>query len=153
MRRREARAYAIQSLYHMEMNETPAAKAVSTVIHEGQDDDAPVPVYTPEQLDYVRSLVEGTDKHRELIDRLLPNYLKGWKLDRLSRVDRQILRLAVYELLIVQEPPRVVVNEAIELAKHFGTEESGKFVNGVLGKMIQELDQLKNEIRKNEEIE
>jgi N utilization substance protein B len=138
----------------MEMNETPAAKAVLTVIHDGQDDDAPVPAYTPEELDYVRSLVEGTAEHRELIDRLLPNYLKGWKLERLSRVDRQILRLAVYELLIVQEvPPRVVVNEAIELAKHFGTEESGKFVNGVLGKMIQELDKLKIELRKNEEIE
>jgi N utilization substance protein B len=132
----------------MEMNETPAEQAVTTVIHDGQDDDAPVPNYTREQLDYVLSLVEGTTGNRDLIDRVLPNYLKGWKLDRLSRVDRQILRLAVYELLFVEEvPPRVVVNEAIELAKHFGTEESGKFVNGVLGKLIQDLDRLRAELK------
>jgi N utilization substance protein B len=59
-------------------------------------------------------------------------------------VDKEVLRLAAYEMIFRDDvPPKVVVNEAIELSKHFGTEESGKFVNGVLGKMIKELDQIK----------
>lgn len=65
-------------------------------------------------------------------------------MDRLSKVDREVLRMAAYEMLYRQDtPPKVVVNEAIELAKHFGTDESGKFVNGVLGKLIKEMDSLK----------
>ena len=67
-------------------------------------------------------------------------------MDRLSRVDREVLRLGVYEMLYRDDvPPKVVVNEAIDLAKHYGTEESGKFVNGVLGKMIKEIDDLKGQ--------
>ncbi|MOA60631.1 hypothetical protein D3C78_1855570 [compost metagenome] len=65
----------------------------------------------------------------------------------MSKVDRQVLRLAVYEMIFRDDVPgKVAVNEAIELAKHFGTIESGKFVNGVLGKMIQDVDQLKAKI-------
>lgn len=93
---------------------------------------------------YVQELVEGAEDNKETIDELLAEYLKGWKIDRLSKVDREVLRLAAYEMIYRNDvPPKVVVNEAIELAKHFGTEESGKFVNGVLGKMIKELDSIK----------
>src|SRR5690242_14989598 len=85
---------------------------------------------------YIQELVEGTESHKTIIDELLTDYLKGWKMDRLSKVDREVLRLAAYEMIYRDDvPAKVVVNEAIELAKHFGTEESGKFVNGVLGKM------------------
>jgi len=140
MKRRLAREYAVQSLYQMEMNETPAEQAVYTVIHEGRDSDEPAPVHEPEDVDFVLSLVKGTSAHIREIDRKLTGYLKGWQLDRLSRVDRQILRLAVYELMYTEgTPQKVILNEAIELAKHFGTEESGKFVNGVLGKLVQDL--------------
>src|SRR5690606_34824565 len=93
---------------------------------------------------FLHSLVTGTVNKLEEIDPLLERYLKGWKVDRLSKVDLQILRLAVYEMIHEDEvPPKVVINEAIELAKWFGTEESGKFVNGVLGKMIKERDELR----------
>lgn len=85
---------------------------------------------------------------QEAIDELLAHYLKGWQVSRLSRVDRQILRLAVYELTQAEDVPgKVAVNEAIELSKHFGTEDSGKFVNGVLGRMIQELDRVKEKLQ------
>lgn len=95
----------------------------------------------------VRELVAGTEEYREEIDNLLTGYLKGWKIDRLSKVDREILRLGVYELVYREDvPPKVVVNEAIEMSKHFGTEESGKFVNGVLGKMIVELEAIKEKL-------
>lgn len=140
MNRRTARSFAVQSLYHMEMNDTPAPQAVHTVIHEGDDSDEPAKVYEPGDIEYVLSLVNGTSQHAVQIDELLSLHLKGWQLDRLSKVDRQVLRLATYELLFNQDvPPKVVINEAIELAKHFGTEESGKFVNGVLGKVVREM--------------
>lgn len=92
---------------------------------------------------FIVSLVDGTLSCLDEIDRNLARYLQGWQLDRLSRVDRQILRAAVYEIFRMEEvPPKVAVNEAIELAKRFGGEESGKFVNGVLGKMLREQDRL-----------
>ncbi|MNP65026.1 hypothetical protein D3C76_1605830 [compost metagenome] len=93
---------------------------------------------------YVTEIVQGAWNHKEAIDGLLVDYLKGWQISRLSRVDRQILRLAAYEMVFRDDvPAKVSVNEAIELSKHFGTEESGKFVNGVLGRMIQEVDTIK----------
>ena len=147
MKRRLAREIALQSLYHIEMNDVSPEVAVETVLEEARSDneadlavgDGDV-VGTP----YLTDLVKGTSKHKERIDETLSVFLTGWKVDRLSKVDRQILRLAAYEMLFGTEvPPKVVVNEAIELAKRFGSDESGKFVNGVLGKLIKELDTIK----------
>lgn len=149
MRRRLARELALQSLYQMRMNEVGSEQAIAMVIDEAeQDNEAELKVGEDRiEPQYVRELVEGTESHRERIDSLLNDYLKGWKIDRLSKVDREVLRLGVYEMVYRDDvPPKVVVNEAIELAKQFGTEESGRFVNGVLGKMILELDGIKGRL-------
>jgi N utilization substance protein B len=146
MRRRLARELALQSLYQMAMNGVASAHAIEHVIEEAQTDDESQLKQTKDTIDPddIKELVEGTITNKERIDELLSDYLKGWQMDRLSRVDREVLRLAAYEMVYRQDvPPKVVVNEAIELAKHFGTEESGKFVNGVLGKMIKELEDIK----------
>ncbi|TKH35187.1 transcription antitermination factor NusB [Paenibacillus polymyxa] len=146
MKRRLARELAVQSMYHMEMNEVDAAAAVDMLLQEAaEENEAEVVIKNAEVLSaYVLEHVRGTWEHKEAIDGLLADYLKGWQISRLSRVDRQILRLAVYEMIFREDvPAKVAVNEAIELSKHFGTEESGKFVNGVLGRVIQELEQLK----------
>ncbi len=83
--------------------------------------------------EYLRAVCSGAwARHRDL-DALLTPLLRGWALDRLANTDRTLLRLAAYELLHTQTPPQVVINEAVELAKRYGTEESGRFVNGVLG--------------------
>ncbi|TCZ77457.1 transcription antitermination factor NusB [Paenibacillus albiflavus] len=146
MRRRVAREIALQSLYQLGMTEVSHEDAIAVAIHEAENDNEgeivlSEPTVSPQ---YVYELVEGTLNHKETIDDLLTEFLKGWKLDRLSRIDREVLRLAAYEMLYKEDmPAKVVVNEAIELAKHFGTDESGKFVNGVLGNMIKQLDQLK----------
>ncbi|MFK7697188.1 transcription antitermination factor NusB [Paenibacillus sp. HJGM_3] len=146
MKRRLAREIAVQSLFQMEMNGVSAQEAIDTIVEEaGRENETDLTLTEGETIstEYIHQLVEGTVTHMRAIDEVLTEYLKGWKMDRLSRVDRQILRLAAYEMLHGQEvPPKVVINEAIELSKHFGTEESGKFVNGVLGKMIKELPQL-----------
>ncbi|MCZ8512827.1 transcription antitermination factor NusB [Paenibacillus filicis] len=146
MRRRLARELALQSLYQIEMNEVTLADAISHVVEEASTEDEAQLTKEKDQISpqYVTELVEGTLQHKQPIDHLLADYLKGWQMDRLSRVDREILRLATYEMMYRDDvPPKVVVNEAIEMAKHFGTEESGKFVNGVLGKMIKDLEKLK----------
>jgi N utilization substance protein B len=146
MRRRVAREIAIQSLYQIEMNEVSAKEAVAMAVHEAENDNEAGLAVAGEKVSpaYVQELVEGTRANLAAIDEMLSAYLKGWQIDRLSRVDREVLRLAAYEMVYRNDvPPKVALNEAIELAKHFGTEESGKFVNGVLGKMIKELDELK----------
>ncbi|MBE9913000.1 transcription antitermination factor NusB [Paenibacillus donghaensis] len=146
MKRRLAREIVVQSLYQMEMNEVGSAEAVEMLLNEAAEENDTERVITNEikLKEYVLDLVNGIWSHKQAIDGLLENYLKGWQISRLSRVDRQVLRLAAYELLYSDDvPAKVAVNEAIELSKHFGTEESGKFVNGVLGNMIRELDKLK----------
>ncbi|MBV6714525.1 transcription antitermination factor NusB [Paenibacillus chitinolyticus] len=153
MRRRVAREIALQSLYQIDMNGVSAAEAVNVAVHEAENDnEAQVDHKEKIMPEYIRELVDGTLSNRDRIDQLLAGYLKGWKMDRLSRVDREVLRLAAFEMLFQEDvPPKVVVNEAIDLAKHFGTDDSGKFVNGVLGKMIKDVDALRENIRSGKE--
>jgi transcription antitermination factor NusB len=89
---------------------------------------------------FVERLVQGTISHRDAIDALIGKYSHHWKVTRMSRVDRNVLRLAAYELAFEGEVPvKATLNEAIELAKRYGTEDSGKFVNGILDRIAQEL--------------
>ncbi|MED4602403.1 transcription antitermination factor NusB [Paenibacillus validus] len=148
MRRRLARELALQSLYQMAMNEVSTGDAVDHVVEEARGEDEGQLTREKDRISEqdVKELVEGTLSHKSQIDHLLVDYLKGWQMDRLSKVDREILRLATYEMVFRDDvPPKVVVNEAIEMSKNFGTEESGKFVNGVLGKMIKDLDTLRGQ--------
>lgn len=95
----------------------------------------------PEEVEeFTRSLVLGVDAHQAEVDRLIQRYSQHWRLERMARVDRNVLRLAIFELLHLPEVPRrVTLNEAIELAKKFGTEESGAFVNGILDRAAQDV--------------
>lgn len=147
MKRRLAREIIVQSLYQMEMNDVDSAEAVEMLIAEASEENETEHVITDEAelKAYVVLHVNGVWEHKVAIDDMLEHYLKGWQMSRLSRVNRQILRLATFEMVFADDvPAKVAVNEAIDLAKHFGTEDSGKFVNGVLGKMIQEIDKLKS---------
>jgi N utilization substance protein B len=141
MKRRLAREIVVQSLYQIEMNGVTGDEAVNIVLEEArQDNEIGADVSELADIDaFTRELVQGVRDNKDLIDQNLVEYLTGWQVDRLSRVDRQILRLAVYELMFRKDvPPKVVINEASEVAKHFGLEENGKFVNGVLGRMLRE---------------
>lgn len=144
MKRRLAREMVVSSLYQMELNEVQPYEALEMVISEVHADDEVSSKKSDEATnEFARTLLQGVNEHKAAIDDLLTKFLTGWQVDRLSRVDRQILRLACYEMVFSNDaPPKVAVNEAIELAKHFGTEESGKFVNGVLAKLLKNLDSL-----------
>ncbi|GAB6990413.1 transcription antitermination factor NusB [Paenibacillus pini] len=147
MKRRLAREIVVQSLYQMEMNQVTSEEAVAMLLSEAGEENDTERVITdePQLTSYVLELVDGTWSHKVAIDDLLAQYLKGWQMSRLSKVDREVLRLAAYEMLYREDvPAKVVINEAIELSKHFGTDESGKFVNGVLGNMIRELEKLRS---------
>ena len=91
-----------------------------------------------EAFDYAQSLVEGTLEHLPEIDDLIRRQAEHWRLERMPAVDRNILRLAIYEFLYETDVPKLVIlDEAIELAKEFGTEQSGRFVNGVLDGILK----------------
>lgn len=94
--------------------------------------------------DFTIILSSGTCQHIESIDRLIEKYSQNWKISRISKIDRNILRISIYEMVYLRTiPPPVTINEAIEIAKKFGSEESGSFVNGILDrirKVIEEGD-------------
>lgn len=95
-----------------------------------------------EDVAFIRRLVEGVVSHLARIDQIIAKAAPEWPLDQISTVDRNVLRLGIYELLFgdyKEVPPKVAINEAIELAKSFGGESSGKFVNGVLGTIYREI--------------
>ncbi len=94
-----------------------------------------------EAFTYARRLVEGASKHGEAIDELIRRFAENWRLERMPIIDRNILRLAIYEMLYESSVPKVViVDEAIELAKKFGSENSGRFVNGLLDGVLKSGD-------------
>jgi len=122
MKRREAREKAVQTLFQLDNTELSINEAINYIIEE--------PVNR-----FYEQLVRGTVENTKAIDEVLTEKLENWSLDRLPKIERTVLRIAVYELLFNEDVPhRVVINEAIELCKTFGDEKSGRFVNGVLSK-------------------
>jgi len=101
----------------------------------------------PQELEFARQLVTGALDHIEEIDRVISRVSKEWQLSRMANVDRNIMRLALYEMLFREDiPNNVSVNEAVELAKVFGGPDSGKFINGILGKVLKNKDEFKQEL-------
>ena len=93
--------------------------------------------------DFVERLVTGVASHLRSIDEMVGRFSSNWKVTRMARVDRNVLRLAAYELVFEPDiPTRATLNEAIEIAKRYGSVDSGKFVNGILDRIAQELDRV-----------
>ena len=93
----------------------------------------------PEVRAFSDRLVEGVVDHKARIDQLLTQYSENWTLERMTGVDRNILRIAVYEILLCQEIPKnVTINEAVEIGKRFGSEDSGAFINGIIDKIAKD---------------
>jgi N utilization substance protein B len=127
--RTKARECALQALYQLDTAGGDAHDALAGILAHFEDVDAETTTFAGE-------LVDGVQAERPAIDEVIQKSSTNWKLDRMARVDRNILRLAVYEILRRGDvPTRVTLNEAIELGKKFGTEESSSFVNGVLDRI------------------
>jgi N utilization substance protein B len=131
--RRSAREYALQMLYQAEASGMPMPEIER---HFWDDTET-----TAEIRDFAGRLARGTVAHRATIDPILVESLEHWRLERLAIVDRNILRLAVYEFLHEPgTPPIVVIDEAIEVARKFGGEDSWQFTNGILDAVRKRLD-------------
>lgn len=129
MKRRTAREKALQALFQIDVSNTDPAFAIEHVL-EGKEGD-----------EYLNRIVYGVVEHKEEIDQLIIENLEKWSIDRLATVDRNLLRIAVYELKYVKNevPENVILDEAIEIAKIFGDDQSSRFINGVLSKVKQKL--------------
>jgi N utilization substance protein B len=127
--RHTGRIVAMQALFQLDAGEASSEAGLSAAATENQA--------SAEAADFAQRLVSGVLLSLPEIDRSIAQAAPQWPLDQIARVDLAILRLAVHELMHVPEtPPKVVINEAIEIAKQFGSETSGRFVNGVLGHVL-----------------
>lgn len=100
-----------------------------------------------EDSSFVEGLVRGVTKNMVEIDKTIEKYAPEWPIDKITIIDRNVLRLGVYELMIAKEvPPKVAINESIEIAKTYGGESSGRFVNGVLGAIFRDLELEENDV-------
>jgi transcription antitermination protein NusB len=156
-KRREARERAVQFLFQYDLNpgeDLPVAlerfwesqRAAAIAEDKGVatwGEPVPLPPPTAEDLairQFADPLIQGTLEHRAEADEIIKKHAKNWELHRIAAVDRNVLRLAIYEMLHRNDiPPVVSINEAVDIAKKFSTQDSGKFVNGILDKVKGEL--------------
>jgi N utilization substance protein B len=124
-RRRGGRKIALETLYEHDLTGRPPAEILER--------HPPGP-----SLAYATSLVQGVGEHEAEIDELIARYAEDWTLPRMPPIDRNLLRLGVAELLYLDVPAAVTINEAVELAKLYSTADSGRFVNGVLARIARE---------------
>ena len=134
MSRKRARELAFLALFQVDVGQLTPARAVFHTIQELKDEPS------KEEREFIQALVNGTWQYLADIDRVIARLSQDWPLNRLGKVDLNIMRLALYEFFFREDiPPEVSVNEAVELAKTYGSQESGRFVNGILGKIVQNI--------------
>lgn len=132
MSRRKAREMAVQALFQLDFNQVNTETAMEAVMNERAE-------ISDSAKQYAQILVKGTQQCLEQIDAIISLASTEWKLDRMAAVDRNIARVAIYEMKFGDEqlPPNVAINEAVEVAKTFGTEDSSRFINGILGSLVK----------------
>ena len=131
-KRRKSRECALQVLFQLNITKQEAIKALSQFQeHFSSDGEAD---------EFLKRLVLGVLDHRQELDRLIEQYSENWRLDRINIIERNILRMALFELLYCEEiPPKVTINEAIDLGKRYGSGDSGGFINGILDRIQNEV--------------
>ena len=131
-KRRKSRECALQVLFQLNITKQEAVKALSQFQeHFSSDGEAD---------EFLKRLVLGVLEHRQELDRLIEQYSENWRLDRINIIERNILRMALFELLYCEEiPPKVSINEAIDLGKRYGSGDSGGFINGILDRIQNEV--------------
>jgi N utilization substance protein B len=131
--RRQARELAMQALFYMDMQNNVSLQMLKHFCDN---------FHPPPKVDlFFQTLVNGVLEKRHEIDALIERFSKNWKISRMSCVDRNVMRIAVYELLHCEDiPPKVSINEAVDVGKKFGTEESGAFINGIMDSIRDALD-------------
>ncbi len=144
MNRHLSRTIAMQTLYEWDMRrDQDIQEIMERNVHEFEGDADP---------EYIKLVVEGAVEQSEMIDGKITAVAPEWPINQISPIDKSILRVAIYELLFSTDvPPKVAINEAVELAKMFGGENSSKFINGVLGTLYRSSDKYNPDDDKKEE--
>ncbi|MDI9484538.1 MAG: transcription antitermination factor NusB [Bacillota bacterium] len=131
MSRRLARQVAFQTLFQIDLSQMDVETALAQRLEEV--------ALNAENQNYVRQVVQGVHRHVGAIDAQIASISRDWEVHRLGFIDRSILRLAIYEIVFMDDiPAGVAVNEAVELAKEFGDEDSPRFINGLLGTVVRD---------------
>jgi len=132
--RHKSREIALQILYQMDLSQQSSQVARTHFVNHFE--------HQKENMVFAMELVDGVEKSRAEIDAKLEHYSQHWKLGRMAPIDRNILRLGIYELMQKITPSAIILNEAIELAKKFGQNDTPQFINGILDAIQQELEKL-----------
>lgn len=128
-KRTKAREYALQILYQMEIRKEGCEGLIESFMERETGDEKSV-------MEFTRQLVKGTAENMKEIDAVITKYATNWQIDRMAVIDRNILRMAAFEILYLDDiPPKVSINEAVDMAKKYGDKDSGKFVNGLLDRI------------------
>ena len=137
MSRKKARDNAFKCVYELEFGRDENLEKILNNCYEENDNK-------PEEKEYIKKVLKGIKEKLEEIDGIILSKLKNWSLDRIAKIDLAILRLAVYEIKYMEDiPEKVSANEAVELAKTYGNNDSKSFVNGVIAKVIECKDQVR----------
>lgn len=129
--RSKGRSFALQYLYQMDIRKEDSTELILVDFFENIESEIDAEVFA-------RKILEGVYENKVKIDQVIANCLTNWDINRISIVDKNILRIATYELIYSMDiPAKVAVNEAIELGKNYGSKESGSFINGVLDKILK----------------
>lgn len=138
IRRSRAREVVLQVLYQDDINPDRDLSVSDQFLRSRLADEA-------DAIEFANTLLSGVRRNRSEIDSLLSERAANWRLERMAVTDRNILRLAAFEMLYTDTPDRVVINEAVELAKRFGAKQSSQFVNGILDRLFRDRGEKKDE--------
>lgn len=132
MKRTESRELAFRLIYSMEVQKEMEEEQVDLFIEQNE-------IEKKVQIDYIKTTYKGIKQNKEEINNLIANNLKEkWTIERISKIDLAILNVSIYELIYTKLPYKVVINEAVELAKKYGEDSSKSFVNGILASIVKE---------------
>lgn len=137
--RRRARRVTLETLYEFDIAAHPVGEVLQRRLQANPMENAGV--------EFASQLVTGVIEHLAEIDKLIARYAPEWPLDQMAVIDRNVLRIAIYEFLIFGETPvKVAINEAVELAKTYASDSAPRFINGVLGSLADQIPRLKQEL-------
>lgn len=137
--RRLARQFALQVLYEVDLVAHPIGEVLSQRFADTEE--------LPRVQTYAQRLVVGVARSRELLDYYIQLHAPEWPLDQVAIIDRNLLRMALYEFTLGGVPVKVAINEAVELAKRYGSDSAPRFVNGVLGALVPKQDEITDALR------
>ena len=135
-KRNTSRRLAMQTLYSIEVGEFDLKTALANTRLSDE--------FQKDSFEFAEELAQGVIENQKEIDAFINEKSKKWKFDRISAVDKSILRISIFELMTKENPIEVIINEAVELAKKYSSDESGKFINGILGEYVKQDKKSKN---------